>query len=163
MTHFSFLPVLNPNLKKLCSKIQWTHELFQVLVREKWWVEQEDKCRCGCQRSRTARSWIRLGWDHMFSDVSAKRFVFRSRARPLCDSDCVAMQLRWLHFHSQNRCFGFLGIWCVRPEVHMCVLVMDFIMTWQSKRHTHRMSVFSSIGVATDGDHHRVKEEGGEG
>ena len=30
---------------------------------------------CVCKRSSTARSSIRLGWDHMVSEASAERFV----------------------------------------------------------------------------------------
>jgi hypothetical protein len=46
-----------------------------------------------CKRSRTVRSSIRIDWDHMFSEASAERFVFRTRAGPLCPSECSKMQL----------------------------------------------------------------------
>ena len=46
-----------------------------------------------CKRIRTARSSIRIDWDHMFSEASAERFVFRARAGPLCPSECSKMQL----------------------------------------------------------------------
>ncbi len=34
-----------------------------------------------------------MGWNHMVSETSAERFVFRSRAGPLCPSECSKMQL----------------------------------------------------------------------
>ena len=34
-----------------------------------------------------------MGWDHMFSEASAERFVFRARAGPLCPSECPKMQV----------------------------------------------------------------------
>ena len=50
-------------------------------------------CMCVCKRSRTDRSSIRMGWDHMVSEASAERFVFRARAGPLCSSECSKMHL----------------------------------------------------------------------
>ena len=46
-----------------------------------------------CKRIRTTRSSIRIDWDHMFSEASVERFVFRARAGPLCPSECSKMQL----------------------------------------------------------------------
>ena len=34
-----------------------------------------------------------MGWDHMFSEGSAEKFVFRARAGPSCPSECSKMQL----------------------------------------------------------------------
>ncbi len=48
---------------------------------------------CVCKRSRTTRSSIRMGWDHMVSEASAERFVFRARAGPLCPAESSKMQL----------------------------------------------------------------------
>ena len=48
---------------------------------------------CVCKRSRTARSSIRMGWDHMVSEASAERFVFGDRAGPLCPAESSKMQL----------------------------------------------------------------------
>ncbi len=45
------------------------------------------------KRSRTTRSSSRIDWHHMFSEVSAERFVCRARAGPLCPSECSKMQL----------------------------------------------------------------------
>jgi hypothetical protein len=53
----------------------------------------EGKCMHVCKRIRTARSSIRIDWDHMFSEASAERFVFRARAGLLCPSECSKMQL----------------------------------------------------------------------
>jgi hypothetical protein len=54
---------------------------------------QEGKCMRVCKWIRTARSSIRMRWDHMTSETSAERFVFRARAGPLCPSECLKMQL----------------------------------------------------------------------
>ena len=48
---------------------------------------------CVCKRNRTSRSSIRMGWDHMVSETSAERFVFRARTGPLCPSESSKMQL----------------------------------------------------------------------
>jgi hypothetical protein len=40
-----------------------------------------------------ARSSIRMGWDHMVSEASAERFVFRARAGPLSPAESSKMQL----------------------------------------------------------------------
>jgi hypothetical protein len=48
---------------------------------------------CVCKRSMTFRSSIRMGWDHMVSEASAERFVFRARAGPLCPPESSKMQL----------------------------------------------------------------------
>ena len=48
---------------------------------------------CVCERSRTTRSSIRMGWDHMVSEASTERFVCRARAAPLCPSECSKMHL----------------------------------------------------------------------
>ena len=48
---------------------------------------------CVCKRNRTVRSSIRMGWDHMVSEASAERFVFRARVGPLCTSESSKMQL----------------------------------------------------------------------
>ena len=34
-----------------------------------------------------------MGWDHMVSEASAERFVFRARAGPLCPAESSKMQL----------------------------------------------------------------------
>ena len=34
-----------------------------------------------------------MGWDHMVSEVSAEKFVFRSRTGPLCPGECSKIQL----------------------------------------------------------------------
>jgi hypothetical protein len=41
---------------------------------------------CGCKRIRTVRSSMKIGGDHMFSEVSAERFVCRARTSPFCPS-----------------------------------------------------------------------------
>ena len=46
---------------------------------------------CGCKRSSTDRSSIRMGGDHMVSEVSTERFVIRARSIPLCVSEYVKM------------------------------------------------------------------------
>ena len=48
---------------------------------------------CVCKRSRTDRSSIRMGWDYMVTEDTAERFVFRSRAGPVCPSECSKMHL----------------------------------------------------------------------
>ncbi len=48
---------------------------------------------CVCKRNMTARSSIRMGWDHMVSEFSAERFVFRARVGPLCPGESSKMQL----------------------------------------------------------------------
>jgi hypothetical protein len=45
---------------------------------------------CVCKRSRTARSSMKMGWDHMFSEASS--FVFRARAGPFCPAESSNMQ-----------------------------------------------------------------------
>ena len=45
------------------------------------------------KRNRTSRISIRIGWDHMFSEARAERFVFRARAGPLCSSEYSKMHL----------------------------------------------------------------------
>jgi hypothetical protein len=52
----------------------------------------EGKCIHDCKRSRTDRSSIRIDWDHMFSESSIERFVFRARTGPLCPSECSKIQ-----------------------------------------------------------------------
>jgi hypothetical protein len=46
---------------------------------------------CVCKRNMTTRSSIRMGWDHMVSEASVERFVFRARVGPLCppESSCL--------------------------------------------------------------------------
>ena len=51
------------------------------------------KCICVCKRNRTTRSSIRMGWDHMVSEDGSERFVFLTRAGPLCLSECSKMHL----------------------------------------------------------------------
>ena len=34
-----------------------------------------------------------MGWDHMVSEASAERFVFRTRAGPLCPAESSKLQL----------------------------------------------------------------------
>ena len=48
---------------------------------------------CVCKRSMTFRSSIRMGWDHVVSEASVERFVFRARAGPLCPPESSKMQL----------------------------------------------------------------------
>jgi hypothetical protein len=36
---------------------------------------------------------MRMGWDHMVSEVSTERFVFRTRTGPLCPAESSKMQL----------------------------------------------------------------------
>ncbi len=48
---------------------------------------------CVCKKSMTTRSSIRMGWDHMVSEVSAERFVFRARAGPLCPAESSKIRL----------------------------------------------------------------------
>ncbi len=48
---------------------------------------------CVCERNRTVRSSIRMGWDHMVSEASSERFVFRARTSPLCPTECSKMNL----------------------------------------------------------------------
>jgi hypothetical protein len=48
---------------------------------------------CVCKRSRTVRSSIRMGWDHMVSEASPERFVFRARTGPLCPAESSKIQL----------------------------------------------------------------------
>ncbi len=36
---------------------------------------------------------MKMGWDHMVSEASAERFVFRARAGPLCPAESSKMQL----------------------------------------------------------------------
>ncbi len=58
----------------------------------------------GYKMIRTARSWIRMCVNHMVSEASPPRFVFRSRTSPACASECVKMQ-----FHVQ----------CEEPETEI--------------------------------------------
>ncbi len=53
----------------------------------------EEKCMCSFKRRRTARRSMKMGWDHMVSEASAERFVFRVRAGPLCPPESSKMQL----------------------------------------------------------------------
>ncbi len=69
------------------------HELFKYVVRGKWREVGEGKCMCSCKRSRAARNSIKMGWDHMVSEASPERFVFRARAGPLCSAESSKMQL----------------------------------------------------------------------
>ena len=48
---------------------------------------------CVCKRSMTVRSSIRMGLDHMVSEASAGRFVFRDRSGPLGPAESSKMQL----------------------------------------------------------------------
>ncbi len=73
-----------------CSKI---HELFKYVVSGKWREVGEGKWMCDCKRSRTTRSSIRMGWDHMVLEGSGERFVFRAREGPLCPPECSKMKL----------------------------------------------------------------------
>jgi hypothetical protein len=36
---------------------------------------------------------MKMGWDHMVSEASAERFVFRARTGPLCPGESSKMQL----------------------------------------------------------------------
>ena len=38
-----------------------------------------------------------MGWDHMFSETSAERLVFRARVGPSCPSECSKIQLCGQH------------------------------------------------------------------
>jgi len=76
---FEQLRVSRPSSWTTFSKPQRPHEVY---------VPQE-KCMCCCKRRRTARSSIRMGWYHMFSEASAERFVLRARSSPSCASECV--------------------------------------------------------------------------
>ena len=48
---------------------------------------------CVCKRNMTVRSSIRMGWDHIVSEASVERFVFRARTGPLCPTESSKMQL----------------------------------------------------------------------
>jgi hypothetical protein len=48
---------------------------------------------CVCKRRMTVRSSIRMGWDHMVSEFSPERFVFRTRVGPLSPGESSKMKL----------------------------------------------------------------------
>ena len=54
---------------------------------------KEEKGMCVCKRSRTVRSSIRIGWDHMVSEAITERFVFRVGGVLLCPSKWSKMHL----------------------------------------------------------------------
>ena len=64
---------------------------------------------CVCKRSMTGRSSIRMGWDHMFSEASPERFVFRARGGPLCPSESLKMQLCG-HREKAETTFGTVSV-----------------------------------------------------
>jgi hypothetical protein len=79
---------------------------------------QEGKCMCVCKRisfSRTVRSSIRMGWDNMVSETSTERFVFRTRAGPLCPAESSKMQLCGHRKKAEKTDWDGVcsGVWCV--------------------------------------------------
>ena len=94
------------------------HELFKYVVRVKWREVGEGKCMCSCKRSRTARSSMKMGWDHMVSEASAERFVFRARAGPLCPAESSKMQLCGCRKKAEKADWDGVcsGVWCVRNK-----------------------------------------------
>ena len=60
---------------------------------------------CDCKRIRTARSSMKIGGDHMFSEASAERFVCRARTSPFCPSEYVKMVCRGAPRETRNSDF----------------------------------------------------------
>ena len=79
--------------------------MTQVSSREKWREVEEETCMCGCKRIRTARSSMKIGGDHMFSEGSAERFVCRARTSPFCPSEYVKMVCRGAPRETRNSDF----------------------------------------------------------
>ena len=77
-------PILSRFLKFRVVKSKWTHEHFKNISSEKWREVRRESACVFVKRNRTVRISIRIGWDHMFSEARAERFVFRARAGPLC-------------------------------------------------------------------------------
>ena len=98
--------------------------MTQVSSREKWREVEEEKCMCGCKRIRTARSSMKIGGDHMFSEASAERFVCRARTSPFCPSEYVKMVCRGAPRETRNSDFDGVCscLWCVRKEAYMSLL-----------------------------------------
>ena len=98
--------------------------MTQVSSREKWREVEEEKCMCGCKRIRTARSSMKIGGNHMFSEASAERFVFRARTSPFCPSEYVKMVCRGAPRETRNSDFDGVCscLWCVRKEAYMSLL-----------------------------------------
>ena len=90
---------------------------------------------CVCKRSRTARSSIRMGWDHMVSEASAERFVFRARAGPLCPAESSKMQLCGHHKKAEKAdCVRVFDVCATKLHIshEPCVRRHRFCMTTKS-------------------------------
>ncbi len=94
------------------------HELFKYVVRGKWRVVAEGKCICSCKRSRTARSSMKMGWYHMFSEAGTERFVFRARSGLLCPAESSKIQLCGHGKKAEKTDWDGVcsGVWCVRNK-----------------------------------------------
>ncbi len=64
-----------------------------------------EKWMCYCNRSRTARTSIRIGWYHMISEASGERFKFWARASPLCASRVSKIACEWTARETRNSDF----------------------------------------------------------
>ncbi len=95
---------------------------------------------CVCKRSRTTRSSIRMGWDHMVSETSTERFVFRTRTGPLCPVECSKIQLCG-HLKKSEKsdwdgtCWC---VWCVCNKLHTShePCVWGIVFAWQPSEKT---------------------------
>jgi hypothetical protein len=52
---------------------------------------------------------MKMGWYHMVSEASTKRFVFRARAGPLCPGESSKMQLCG-HRKKQKKLIGTVSV-----------------------------------------------------
>ena len=67
-----------------------------------------------------------MGWDHMVSEASAERFVFRTRAGPLCPAESSKLQLCGHRKKAEKADWDSVcsGVRCVRNKTSYISLTM---------------------------------------
>ena len=97
------------------SLVLWKAKVIQTCSQWEMVRGKEGKDMCVCKRGRTVRSSIRMGWDHMVSEASTERFVFRVR---------VVLECLWSVSKKGHKChepcvwrhrFCMTATWTVQP------------------------------------------------